>query len=169
MLTRHMLAEARASADHVRPDANVRLATFNATNALLDEASVPAQLGEHLAALSAAERIHPAALTALLRERRTHHLVDTAGSAQAAGRTDPALRTLLDAEQISPQEVHALPAARTVIVALQRDFSGPTGSSQCRWPHIIWARRATPRHLLRRASAAAVRPNFAVIGLGLAS
>ncbi|WP_198318679.1 helix-turn-helix domain-containing protein [Pseudofrankia inefficax] len=131
-LTRHMLAEARVSADHVRPDANIRLTGFNATNVLLYEASVLAQLGEHLAALNAAERIHPAALTALPRERRTHHLVDTAGSAQAAGRTDQALRMLLDAEQISPQEVHTLPAARTVIKALVHARRGPSGGSGLR-------------------------------------
>jgi alpha-D-ribose 1-methylphosphonate 5-triphosphate synthase subunit PhnH len=50
----------------------------------LYEASVLAQLGEHPTALNAAARIHQAAFAALPRERRTHHLVDTAGSALVA-------------------------------------------------------------------------------------
>src|SRR6185369_5444210 len=91
-LTRHMLAAAGASAEHVRPDANIRLTGFNTTNVLLHEASVLAQLGEHLTALSTADRIHQGAFAALPRERRTHHLVDTAGSALVAGRGDQALR-----------------------------------------------------------------------------
>jgi len=127
-LARHMLAAAGASAEHVRPDANVRLTGFNTTNVLLYEASVLAQLGEHLTALSTAARIHHAAFAALPRERRTHHLVDTAGSALVAGRSDQALRMLLDAEQISPQEVHTLPAARQLIAALVDARHKPSGS-----------------------------------------
>ncbi|WP_261558937.1 hypothetical protein [Frankia tisae] len=101
---------------------------FNTTNVLLYEASVLAQLGEHLTALNAAARIHQAAFAALPRERRTHHLVDTAGSALVAGRSDQALRMLLDAERISPQEVHTLPAARQLIAAFVDARHKPSGS-----------------------------------------
>jgi hypothetical protein len=129
---RDMIALARRSAGHVRADANVRRAGFNATNVLLYEASAAAVLGDHPAALAAAARIHPAALAALPRERRTHHLIDTADSALAAGHTSLALEMLLRAEQTSPQEVRSLPAAQAVIAGLALARRGPAGQSELR-------------------------------------
>jgi hypothetical protein len=99
-------------------DANVRRTGFNVTNVLLYEASVLGQLGDHARALEAATRINPAAFAALPRERRTHHLVDTAGSALATGRADAALGMLLHAERDSPQEVRYLPTAHAIIADL---------------------------------------------------
>lgn len=130
--TRDMIALARRSAEHVRADANVRRTGFNATNVLLYEASAAAVLGDHPAALAAAARIHPDALAALPRERRTHHLIDTADSALAAGHTSLALEMLLRAEQTSPQEVRSLPAARAVIAGLAHARRGPAGQSELR-------------------------------------
>jgi transcriptional regulator with XRE-family HTH domain len=117
-VARDMIANARSSARHVAADANVRRTGFNGTNVLLYEASVLGQLGDHGGALNAATRIHPSAFAALPRERRTHHLVDTASSALAAGQPDAALSLLLQAERDSPQEVLNLPAARVVISEL---------------------------------------------------
>jgi transcriptional regulator with XRE-family HTH domain len=138
---RDMIALARTSAGHVRPDANIRDTGFNGTNVLLYEASVHAQLGDHGTALSTAARIHPAAFADLPRERRTHHLVDTAGSALAIGRVSTALELLIRAERISPQEVRSLPAARKIITGLVRTPRGP-------------ARRSELRELARRAGVA---------------
>jgi hypothetical protein len=77
-------------------------------------------------------RASTAALAALPRERRTHHLIDTADSALAAGHTSLALEMLLRAEQTSPQEARSLPAARAVIAGLARARRGPTGQSELR-------------------------------------
>lgn len=141
-LVREMISEAGKSAQHVAVDANVRRTGFNATNVLLYEASVLGQLGDHPGALDAARRIHPAAFAALPRERRTHHLVDTAGSALAAGRADEALAMLLQAERDSPQEVRDLPAARFVIIDL---VNSPQGA----------VNKASLRELARRAGVVA--------------
>jgi transcriptional regulator with XRE-family HTH domain len=131
-LARDMIAAARSSAGHVRPDANARCTGFNTTNVLLYESSVHAQFADHAAALSTAARIHPAAFDQLPRERRTHHLVDMAGSALAAGRAGLGLEMLLRAEQISPQEVRSLPAARTVITGLVQTRRGPASQRELR-------------------------------------
>jgi hypothetical protein len=98
---------------------------------LLYEAAAAAVLGDHPAALAAAARIHPAALAALPRERRTHHLIDTADSALAAGHTSLALEMLLRAEQTSPQEVRSLPAARAVIAGLALARRGRRARASC--------------------------------------
>jgi hypothetical protein len=126
------LKAAVAAAGHVPADANVRRTGFNATNVLLYEASVLGQLGDYPGALSAAERIHPAALDALPRERRTHHLIETANAALVTGRADMALELLARAEQISPQEVRSLPAARAVITGLVHARRGPAGQGKLR-------------------------------------
>jgi transcriptional regulator with XRE-family HTH domain len=131
-LTRDMIAAARTAAAHVRVDANVRRTGFNVTNVLLYEASVLGQLGDHAGALSAAERIHPKAFAALPRERRTHHLVETANAALATGRTSMALELLLRAEHVSPQEVRSLPASREVITGLVHARRGPAGQTELR-------------------------------------
>jgi transcriptional regulator with XRE-family HTH domain len=131
-LARDMIAEAKMSAQHVAADANVRRTGFNATNVLLYEASVLGQLGDHPGALSATNNVHPSAFAALPRERRTHHLVDTAGSALAGGHADAALSLLLQAEQDSPQEVRDLPAARIVITELVQSRRSPVNTGMLR-------------------------------------
>jgi hypothetical protein len=131
-LTRDMIAAARTSAGHVRVDANARRTGFNPTNVLLYEASALGQLGDHAGAMSAAARIHPAAFCALPRERRTHHLIETANAALAAGHAGMALELLVQAEQISQQEVRTLPAARAVITGLVHARRGPAGQSELR-------------------------------------
>ncbi|MCW2929121.1 MAG: helix-turn-helix domain protein [Actinomycetia bacterium] len=131
-LTRDMIAAARKAAGHVRADANVRRTGFNATNVLLYESSVLAQLGDHAGALSAAARIHPAALDAIPRERQTHHLIEIASSELALGHADTALEMLTHAERISSQEVRSLPAAREVITGLVHARRGPGRPNELR-------------------------------------
>jgi transcriptional regulator with XRE-family HTH domain len=131
-LTRDMINAARTTAQHVPVDANVRRTGFNTTNVLLYEASVLGQLGDHPGALRAATAIHPFAFAALPRERRTHHLVETAGSALAISRTDSALAMLLSAERDNPQEIHRLPMARAIVAGLVDARRGPADQQELR-------------------------------------
>lgn len=114
----NMIEEARRLAAGLAPDADYRLTDFNSTNVLVYEASILGDLGRYEAAVAAATRIHPAAFAALSRERRTHHLVDTARSAQRAGDPDGALRLLLQAERDDALNIRNWAPSRAVIAAL---------------------------------------------------
>lgn len=113
-----MIEEARRAASELEPDANYRLTSFNTTNVLIYEASILGDLGEYDRALDVATRINPATFAGLSRERRIHHLIDTARSAQGAGRADSALSLLLQAERDDPQNVRTWSLSRAVIIAL---------------------------------------------------
>jgi len=113
-----MIEEGRRAAAELPLDSNYLLTNFNATNVLIYEASILGDLGEYDLAIQVATRIHPDAFAALSRERRIHHLVDTARSAQGAGRPDSALRLLLQAERDDPQNIRTWALSRTVILAL---------------------------------------------------
>lgn len=113
-----MIEHGRALAALVAPDANHRASTFNATNVAFYEASILGDLGLYDQALQAVTRIDPRGFAAMPRERRMHHLVDTARSAQRAGSPDTALRLLLDAEREDPATVRSWGLARAVIADL---------------------------------------------------
>lgn len=113
-----MIEEGRRAAAELAPDANHLLTSFNTTNVLIYEASILGDLGEYDRALNVATRISPVAFAGLSRERRIHHLVDTARSAQGAGRADSALSLLLQAERDDPQNVRTWSLSRAVIIAL---------------------------------------------------
>lgn len=113
-----MIEQGRQLAAELAPDSNCLLTNFNATGVLIYEASILGDLGEYDRALEVATRIHPAAFAELSRERRIHHLVDTARSAQGAGRPDSALKLLLQAERDDPANVRTWGLARAVILAL---------------------------------------------------
>jgi transcriptional regulator with XRE-family HTH domain len=113
-----MIEEGRRAAGRVTPDANHRLTGFNITNVLIYEASILGDLGRYDQALDVVTTISPAAFAGLSRERRIHHLVDTARSAQKAGHPDSALRLLLQAERDDPQNIRTWGFPRAVISAL---------------------------------------------------
>ncbi len=113
-----MIEEARRLAGVLASDADYRLTDFNSTNVLVYEASILGDLGRYEAAVAAATRIHPTAFAALSRERRTHHLVDTARSAQRAGDPNGALRLLLQAERDDALNIRGWAPSREVIAAL---------------------------------------------------
>jgi transcriptional regulator with XRE-family HTH domain len=113
-----MIEEGRRVAGRVAPDGNHRLTGFNITNVLIYEASILGDLGRYDQALDVVTRISPTAFAGLSRERRIHHLVDTARSAQKAGRPDSALRLLLQAERDDPQNIRTWGLSRAVISAL---------------------------------------------------
>lgn len=113
-----MIAEGRRAAGRVAPDADHRLTGFNIANVLIYEASVLGDLGLHERALDVATQISPVVLASLARERRIHHLVDTARSAERAGRADSALRLLLQAERDDPHNIRTWAMSRAVIAAL---------------------------------------------------
>jgi transcriptional regulator with XRE-family HTH domain len=113
-----MIREGYRVAATVAPDADHRLTGFNITNVRIYEASILGDLGLYEQALDVVTTIDPAGFAALSRERRIHHLVDTARSAQKADRPDSALRLLLQAERDDPQNIRTWGMSRAVILAL---------------------------------------------------
>lgn len=116
--TAAMIEEARRAASLLAVDADHRLTGFNITNVLIYEASVLGDLELYEQALDAATRISAAAFGSVARERRIHHVVDTARSAQRAGHVDSALRLLLQAERDDPHNVRTWALSRAVIAEM---------------------------------------------------
>lgn len=115
---REMLERAEQCAKHVPLGTNYLSTGFDQLNVALYQASIEAALGRYAPAAEAADRIGQKALSALPRERRTHHLIETADTYTRLRRTDDALSALLQAEQDNPREIHKRPAAREVIKQL---------------------------------------------------
>jgi len=124
---RNLLKEARDAAAHIG-DRNDFHTGFGITNCLLHEASILSQLGEHGASLAAARLINPASFASLPRERRTHHLIDTAVSYYRSRQVDNALISLLEAERLGAQEVHCRPASRQIIGEMLHFAAGSSSS-----------------------------------------
>jgi hypothetical protein len=57
-------------------------------------------------------------------ERRAQYLVDVARGHGQTGGDNQALRALLTAEQLAPEEVRYQPAARALVAELHRERSG---------------------------------------------
>lgn len=86
-----------------------------------------AELGDGREVLRRAKSVEPTRLPSYLVERRSHYLIDVArGHAHRAD--DPAaLTTLLEAEQLAPQEVRYNPmASELVMVLLKRERRAAT-------------------------------------------
>lgn len=113
-----MIEEGRRAAAKLAPDSNHLLTSFNRTGVLIYEASILGDLGQFEHALEVATLISPQEFAGLSRERRIQHLVDTARSAQGAGRPDNALSLLLQAERDDPQNVRTWALPRAVIISL---------------------------------------------------
>ncbi len=120
---RALLNEARDAAVRIG-DRNDFHTGFGLTNCLLHEASILTQLGDYGEAVAAAQLIDPVAFGALPRERRTHHMIDTAVAYHRSRQPDNALISLLDAERLGAQEVHCRPASREIITELLQSATG---------------------------------------------
>ncbi|UNS99162.1 helix-turn-helix transcriptional regulator [Streptomyces tubbatahanensis] len=79
--------------------------SFGPTNVALHEVDVLLRLDDAWAAVEAAQRIDPAAVAGLGRERQARHLVTTARASALTRRREDAIRDLLEAERLAPQEV----------------------------------------------------------------
>jgi hypothetical protein len=90
------------------------------TNVGLHRVAVLVDLGDGGAAVEAAREVNPDGLAMLPKERRANFHIDVARGHALAGRRDPAVRALLDAETLAPDEVRCRPMATALITELQR-------------------------------------------------
>ncbi|HTJ72670.1 MAG TPA: helix-turn-helix transcriptional regulator [Actinospica sp.] len=115
-----MLKRARRCGENVPPGANLFSTGFDQVNVLLYQISIDKSLSRYGPAADGADSLRPAALAALPRERRTHHLIEAADTYSRLRRTDDALAALLHAEHDNPREIRTRPAARQTIKTLLR-------------------------------------------------
>jgi DNA-binding transcriptional regulator YiaG len=121
--SRALLNEAEASARRLGADANHYFTAFGPTNVGVHRVSAAVALGDGEAAIQHAKAVHPIHLPVV--ERRAQHLVDVARGHGQAGGDDQALRALLTAEQLAPEEVRYLQTARALVThLLHRERAG---------------------------------------------
>jgi hypothetical protein len=117
-----LVGEAKAAARRLQIDHADLNTIFGPTTLAIQGVQVAAELGDGREVLRRAKSVEPTRLPSHLVERRSHYLIDVArGHAQRAD--DPAaLATLLEAEQLAPQEVRYNPiASELVMVMLKRE------------------------------------------------
>jgi transcriptional regulator with XRE-family HTH domain len=121
------LGEAKAAARRLGRDRNDFWTAFGPTNVALHEVSLAVVLGEAATALQRARSLRLERFPGGLLERRSHLLIDVA-SAHADRRQDAmAVRALLQADRIAPEEVRYNRESRQVLrVLLGRERRGVT-------------------------------------------
>jgi hypothetical protein len=122
-----LVGEAKAAARRLGTDHADLNTIFGPTSLAIQGVQVAAELGDGREVLRRAKHVYSTRLPSYLVERRTHYLIDVArGHAHRAD--DPAaLATLLEAEQLAPQEVRYNPiASELVMVLLKRERRAAT-------------------------------------------
>ena len=122
-----LVGEAKAAARRLGTDHADLNTIFGPTSLAIQGVQVAAELGDGREVLRRARSVEPTRLPPYLVERRTHLLIDVArGHAHRAD--DPAaVATLLEAEQLAPEEVRYNPiASELVMVLLKRERRAAT-------------------------------------------
>ena len=114
--SRALLNEAGSTARRLGGDANHFFTAFGPTNVGVHRVSAAVTLGDGGAAIQHAKAVHPVQLPVV--ERRAQYLVDVARGHGQTGGDDQALRALLTAEHLAPEEVRYQPAARALVAEL---------------------------------------------------
>lgn len=87
---------------------------FGPANVQLHEVDVLVRLDDAWSAVEASQRVDAGAVAALGRERQARHLVTTARAAALTRRREDAIRDLLEAERLAPEEVRRPSVTRLV-------------------------------------------------------
>ena len=122
-----LVGEAKAAARRLGADHADLHTIFGPTSLAIQGVQVAAELGDGREVLRRARFVEPTRLPPYLLERRTHLLIDVARG--HAHRTDDpaAVATLLEAEQLAPEEVRYNPiASELVMVLLERERRAAT-------------------------------------------
>ncbi len=123
-LARDLLNEGHGIASQLGYDGNERFTAFGPTNVRLHQIAVFIDVGDGAGAVAAARPITPDGLSRLPKERRANYYLDLAHGHRFTGHRDDAVRTLLQAEALFPDEVCCRPAAIDLVDDLRRTSSG---------------------------------------------
>ncbi|MFF8280020.1 helix-turn-helix domain-containing protein [Streptomyces lateritius] len=113
------LDEAGEHAVRLGRDDNLLWTSFGPTNVALYRVASHVQLSEGADAVAVAAEIPTSSLDALPRERRAHLLTDRALAEKQAGLRERAVGTLLEAEELAPEEVRCRPRTRSLVENLR--------------------------------------------------
>lgn len=113
------LGEADEHAARLGGDANHLYTAFGPTNVALYRVAAHVQLSEGADAVAVAAGIPAPAFEDLPRERRGHLLADRARAETQAGLREEAVTTLLEAEELAPEEVRCRPRTRGLVEDLR--------------------------------------------------
>lgn len=101
---RQFLIEAKGAADRLGEDRNHLWTAFGPTNVAIHDVSIAVELEDAGEAVERASHVDLSRLPPALLERRSHFFVDVARGNVQRGRDSVAVRALLQAEQIAPEE-----------------------------------------------------------------
>ena len=119
--TRAYLAEAERVATQLGEDRNHLWTAFGPTNVAIHRINTSMELGDVQIALDLGPQLDTNALPA---ERRVRHLLDVARAYSSAGRQDAGLFTVLNAEQIAPEQVRSHYLSRQLVLSWVRNAQG---------------------------------------------
>jgi transcriptional regulator with XRE-family HTH domain len=115
-------AEALSTAERLEGDRNEHWSAFGSTNVLVHRVSALADMHGGGRVIEAAQEIPADGLARLPRERRASHLLDITRGYLQWGKRDDAASTLLDADQLAPEEVRCRRMTRTIVYDLVRSY-----------------------------------------------
>ncbi len=124
---RDLQDEALTVAARLETDRNEHWSAFGTTNVLVHRVSALADMQSGGRVIEAAADISYGDLMHLPRERRASHLLDVTRGHLQAGHRDQASATLLEADQLAPEEVRCRDLTRQIITDLVRSY--PRGLS----------------------------------------
>ncbi|MBV9728542.1 MAG: helix-turn-helix transcriptional regulator [Pseudonocardiales bacterium] len=119
---RDLQDEALAVAARLENDRNEHWSAFGTTNVSVHRVSALADMQSGGRVIEAAADIPYGDLMHLPRERRASHLLDVTRGHLQAGQRDQAATTLLEADQLAPEEVRCRHLAKLVITDLVRSY-----------------------------------------------
>nr|WP_042188936.1 helix-turn-helix domain-containing protein [Kibdelosporangium sp. MJ126-NF4]CEL18550.1 Putative transcriptional regulator [Kibdelosporangium sp. MJ126-NF4]CTQ98034.1 Putative transcriptional regulator [Kibdelosporangium sp. MJ126-NF4] len=119
---RDLQAEALTVAEQLGTDRNENWSAFGTTNVRVHQVSALADMQSGGLVIEASDTIPHGDLLRLPRERRASHLLDVTRGYLQWGKRDEAATTLLDADQLAPEEVRCRQLSRQVITDLVRSY-----------------------------------------------
>lgn len=122
--TADYLREAHIAARRLGKDVNHLWSAFGLTNVAIHRVNIAVELGDIQTVLDSGLSLNTAAVPA---ERRVRYLLDVARVHALTGDRDDALRTMLAAERIAPEQVRQHYLSRKVVVMLMQRAVGRPG------------------------------------------
>ncbi|GGZ67070.1 helix-turn-helix domain-containing protein [Streptomyces echinoruber] len=112
------IGEARRIAKRIGDASDVHWLSFGPTNVDLHEMSAAVEMRQYDDALKKARKISKALPSRLATSRRAHFLIDRARTEMETGNTEDALKSLVEARRVAPEQTRYHPAARETITGL---------------------------------------------------
>ncbi|TCO53073.1 helix-turn-helix domain-containing protein [Actinocrispum wychmicini] len=119
---RDLQAEALTVAERLGVDRNENWTAFGATNVRVHKIAALADMQAGGLVIEAAQAIPSGDLLRLPRERRASYLLDVTRGYLQWGKRDAAAVTLLDADQLAPEEVRCRQLTRQILADLVRSY-----------------------------------------------